>query len=256
MQFKAARLKVERANKHILELNSVLQGFTNTDFYDLSTKKDPNTGHDVLQFRILKSIPEVMAPIIGDAIHNLRSALDLMISEIVNRAGGSADHAKFPFGTNECREQFIARFDGGVVKPCLPEPLCREIFDVIQPYKGGNEPICALHDLDILDKHILLIPMLHVATLEGVHIEDDTRQMVIMGTMRVESSSSGGPVGWDTGLAKREKIYIYNKGTPSADILFRDGGPLQRQAIIPTLKQLSQIVLGIIERFETVYFGK
>ena len=75
MQFKSARLKVERANKHILELNSVLQGFTNTDFYDLSTKKDPNTGHDVLQFRILKSIPEVMAPIIGDAIHNLRSAL-------------------------------------------------------------------------------------------------------------------------------------------------------------------------------------
>jgi hypothetical protein len=255
-QFCSARLKIERANKHILELNSVLDAFAKTDFYDFGVHNDANTGDDVLHFIIVVPFPETTALIVGDAIHNLRSALDLMICAIVERAGESTKHVKFPFGTEETREQFIGRVQKGTVKKCLPEPLWADILDVIKPYKGGNAAICAIHDLDILDKHILLIPVLSVASLTGVHVDDEASGLHMVNcTIAVHGNRSLSAIGWSGMLAKRPKLHIKDKGKATADILFQNGLPLQRQAIIPTLKQLSQLVSGIIERFEAVYFA-
>jgi hypothetical protein len=83
MPFTGPRLKIKRANKHILELNSVFETFVQTDFHELVVKNDANTGQDILQFRMLRTVPEDTATIVGDAIHNLRSALDLLVCNTV-----------------------------------------------------------------------------------------------------------------------------------------------------------------------------
>jgi len=258
MPFNAPRLKIKRADKHISELNSVFERFIQTDFHELVIKDDANTGKDVLQFRMLKTLPEDMPTIIGDAVHNLRSALDLLIckSVAVTHPNQSLRYVHFPFGTDITREEFIKRFENEIVHKCLSAELWGDIVDVIQPYKGGNRAFCALHELDILDKHELLIPMLHIAALTDVHIEDETGAFVIKGTLSIQFSNPGGvPVGWSTAFAKRDKIHIYDKGKPTGDILFHEGlVPLESQSIIPTLKQLSELVLGIVERFEAVCF--
>src|ERR1041385_9134971 len=102
MPFAASRLKIERANKHILELNSVFETFVQSDFHKLVVNSDPNTGQDVLQFSILKTLPKDIATIVGDAIHNLRSALDLLICNIVAKTipGQSLRYVCFPISTD------------------------------------------------------------------------------------------------------------------------------------------------------------
>ena len=79
-------LKIERANKHIADFEQRLR--TSSDRYGPSLHMDANTGEKFLYYglddRYLRSD---LALITGDAIHNLRSALDIAWVEIVNKVG-------------------------------------------------------------------------------------------------------------------------------------------------------------------------
>ncbi|MGA2325430.1 MAG: hypothetical protein ABSH05_04015 [Bryobacteraceae bacterium] len=164
--FRDSKLKIERANQHILELNTALNEFIGTDFYSLGVAKDPQTGNHVLKFGITKSLPERLPLIIGDALHNLRSALDFIASELVRRANGSMKYIKFPI--RDTRKEVEAALLRGEIRVAHPDVITC-ILDEIKPYKGGNDALCALHDLDIADKHLLLIPVVSVAALTHVH---------------------------------------------------------------------------------------
>ncbi|MGB8986909.1 MAG: hypothetical protein WCC37_09925, partial [Candidatus Sulfotelmatobacter sp.] len=157
--FTGSRLKIERAKKHINDLHNEIASFLKSDSHLIGIEKHPETGYDTPKLTITKPSPEGLALIIGDAIHNLHSALDLAVCEVVRDKFGAtaAAHVKFPFD-GVSRDQFIRTQKGRKIAEASPA-----IFDLIlsiEPYKGGNDTLCALHDLDILDKHELLIPMI------------------------------------------------------------------------------------------------
>ena len=94
-QFEASRKKVQRAEKHVRDLNDALIDFANSDFYRLAVEDNPRYGSQELVIDI-DSSPEILircALIIGDALHNLRSALDILWWSItVNQT----KHTHFP----------------------------------------------------------------------------------------------------------------------------------------------------------------
>jgi hypothetical protein len=93
-----------------------------------------------------------VALVAGDAIHNLRAALDLMYCELVRAAGNTiADYDTFPFRKSaRAFEDTVPAIGKRIAGGAL------EALRELEPFKGGNEPLYLLHRLDIIDKHRLL----------------------------------------------------------------------------------------------------
>lgn len=243
--FNASKLKIKRANHHINDLQLALETFLKSDFYRLSIKKDPNGGNNVLEFKSTREMPWMIPLIIGDAIHNLRAALDLMTCEIVTMANQIPDkYTKFPF--RETRQELESAIPGGKIK-FAPQTIIDLITDTIKPYKGGNNPLYALNDLDIIDKHKLLIPTISVTSLVGVSIVDSGGNRFYDITLRVGQGGTLHPI------STPHNINITNNGQPTFNVFFDKGQVFEGQPVIPTLHQLSQLVSGIVQTIAKAY---
>jgi len=250
--FRDARLKVKRANQHINELQRVLADFRETDFYRVVVEDDLQTGRSMVVGDMAKAMPECVPAIIGDAAHNLHATLDLVAHEVVALNGGSdkqVEAAKFPF--REKRKELVTAFPQGPINIAGAD-IRDLILDEIRPHKdeGGNLPLYALHDLDILDKHQALVPVLAVTALMDFHAEDQYQNGVegpITNVMVV-----GRWVLFDS----HDKIEIKSHGKPTIDIFFGKGQPFEYEPVIPTLLRLSQYLTTVVNQFEQTLLAR
>src|SRR5579871_98760 len=168
--FHDARLKIERAKHHINDLDRRMRKFADADdAYSIYVEHDAKAGCDVIKVIAMKAVPEEFALIIGDALHNLRTALDFAMNDIVSKG---TKYTKFP--VYETRNTLEGAVNGGL-KHNAPEHIIKFIVDTVQPYKGGDgDAIWSLHGLDIEDKHRLLIPRVHVTAVAGIRAQSDT----------------------------------------------------------------------------------
>jgi hypothetical protein len=234
--FEGARLKVKRANQHIDQLNTILTDFIKTDdFHRLSVLKN-EAGHYVLTYETIKQLPKDVPTILGDAIHNLRSSLDLATNEIVTNPG---KYTRFPFQSS--RKELIGSINGGSVKTAGTD-IVNLIVNDIKPYKGGNGPLCALNDADIMDKHSLLIPVISVSALTNVNVVAG-RAIFTGCTFAVSGDGKLNIVGFP------ENVELQGNVEPRFEVLF-DKRIFDGQPLIPTLHQLSQLVSGIMNQME------
>lgn len=75
-QFNGAHLKVERAKKHIADLQDIFGTFVKQHPHALHIDNDASSGLITVEVRFSEPLPASLALIIGDAVHNLRTALD------------------------------------------------------------------------------------------------------------------------------------------------------------------------------------
>jgi hypothetical protein len=117
---------------------------------------DPNSPDPIVYVAKADPVPPEMLCVVGDAIHNLRSALDHLACALIY-VNGSKPSPKVEFPildgpiTTAKRE---ARFAGKV------EGMRKEVIDAIRdikPYQGGNDALWRVHRLDVIDKHDVLI---------------------------------------------------------------------------------------------------
>jgi hypothetical protein len=90
----------------------------------------------------------------GDAIHNLRSALDLLVWQLVliNSAVPGKQNA-FPIYDT------LLDFNSGYARQlCGVATSAVGTIRSLNPYEGGNRTLWLLHQLDIIDKHRVLVP--------------------------------------------------------------------------------------------------
>ena len=143
MSFVPSRLKIERANKHIADFGASVVAFLQANTYTVRVEKDPESGDSLLQYGWANPAPiEKFSLVVGDAVHNLRSALDLAWNEVVS----ISNFSKFPIFETE--EKLVTALRGRKMHEASPE-LWRLIVDVIKPYERGNNSIWAIHRLDI-----------------------------------------------------------------------------------------------------------
>src|ERR1700731_2018114 len=89
ISFQGSRLKVKRAYRHIDELETWLRDLikVNADTARAHKNKSPYNENDQVIVNRPPGFSECVAPIVGDAVHNLRAALDLVASAIVIAGG-------------------------------------------------------------------------------------------------------------------------------------------------------------------------
>ena len=73
MQFHGARLKVDRANKHIEEIDRNIRNLSDPDTHSVTAGVDPHTGQKLIHYDIPQNIPTNLALVIGDAVHTTPS---------------------------------------------------------------------------------------------------------------------------------------------------------------------------------------
>ena len=74
--FQGAKLKLERAKHHIANLEATFRAYVDLNPYVLGSKENPETATKKATIRYTMELPSDIALILGDAVHNLRVALD------------------------------------------------------------------------------------------------------------------------------------------------------------------------------------
>ena len=212
-------LKIKRAYKHLQDLNAAIGSWVEEKHYRVREEFDPEArwpgpislrtayapgyrlagavfpggvphvdpidpvfGKGVLTVSVTAEQPPLspISLLIGDALHNLRSALDLLAFALANAYTKPlpeevADRSEFPIfgdedghgGTGVGSARFYARtkagkpaHGSGLAKISGWHPVAQAIVEGLQPYKRGDEcrshPLWVLHELDRISKHRLL----------------------------------------------------------------------------------------------------
>lgn len=245
--FHGARLKIERAKKHIRDLNALLVSeAVQGHFHAIQVESDLDTGCDSLKFELSQAVPEEFMCIVGDALHNLRTALDFVANDIEFAGTGQrTKYTKFP--VYDTRDKLIAAINGGF-KHKAPERVVNFILDVVQPYEGGDgDSIWALDALDIEDKHRLLIPHLQWQWIRNIRYKDESGEVFV-----VPEWAATGEHTPDFPTGKRN-VEITDKGNATVSVVFAHGLPLGGHHIFPTLSKLALVLSRMADNIERVF---
>jgi len=238
--FANALLKIERANKHIAEIEERVRA--SADGYGPSFQMDSKTGEQFLYYSPQdETLRSDIALLVGDPVHNLHCALDVAYREAVTRVGTVGAKTKFPvLKTRKEGESALSK------NAQIPEssPVFSFLVDAVKPYEGGDPDILALHALDIRDKHQLLIPMLTVTGLLGVELEHENGTFTVTDIILPRQHFYREPVPLGTKLK--------DHGQLAALITFRNGTPAEGLEVIQTLRRFSVKVEEIVLRLRSM----
>src|SRR5665213_935972 len=97
--FTASAIKIQRAGKHLAELEAEIAAFVATSpaQFDVDIVDPSGDAPKVTIAVRFEMPPESLGSIIGDIVHNLRAALDLMACDAVRAVGGNDSGVHFPF---------------------------------------------------------------------------------------------------------------------------------------------------------------
>jgi hypothetical protein len=219
--FSAARAKIKQGRRHIEAVQRLLDEHNSTLRFtpdipeQLSSRIPP--GSIVVTFGSIAftGVPEEAITTIGDAIHNLRSALDVLAAEMARLNDPTAQKVAFPFPDTEANlKRHIKDRNFG---RCGPKAI--EILEQIQPYYGGNDLLRHLHQLDITDKHEILLPV-------GVAISSPVIDM--------------------------RTAQIVGDPTKPSNVNYHwpNGNPMQGEPVMTTLTAMADLVEDIVKQFE------
>lgn len=152
-KLEGAKFKIARASKHIAELDEAARAYLVSAPFAVERTEAPN-GDFICRVRIRHHVPPEWSTIVGDAVHNLRSALDLLAWQLVEADGAAASQDTcFPVTRSGPREfrQLLRRALKGA------GPTAIRFVTRLKPFNGGNEALVRLHALDISDKHRLTL---------------------------------------------------------------------------------------------------
>lgn len=254
------KLKLEWAKRHINELKATIGEFFESEPYELVHEVDSQTGENVYRLRVHKSVPVELSAILGDAVHNLRAALDQLVCTLIRLNSNFPKGMQgFPIATSgEDYESFVRKRIAGV-----STKVERLIFR-LKPYRGGNRRLWLLHQLDILDKHdgILPVSAAHAMTLirytmPGMFVGPD-------GTFRL--GGGGRPFRTDWGIPDKaqtimpltDNVEFYRSPSglqeevrANISITFDQSEIAQGRPVVETLDDFAHFIeklIGVVER--------
>ncbi len=212
--FDDARLKIARADKHIAELNAAIAALK--DNYTASVEQS-EAGHQSL----IHACPELqdalrnLTLIIGDAIHNLRAALEFAWIATLEKQHIPYDPKHVSFPIRDTLQDVEGALNGIKLNTLSPK-LYDQIVKGTQPCREGKgSVIWTIHNLDISDKHLLLLELEPMADISDIIVQKPDGEIVrgFGGAIR-----SPGPYI----IAFESNIRIKEKGKLTVHILLKD----------------------------------
>jgi hypothetical protein len=151
------RAKVERAEQHIHNLDVTVRAFLDSNPYLTARQTHPERPDFMVYWLSgARPIPTLISLIAGDALANLRSALDHLAYHLA-LVNGTTDEKVLKatyFPISDDATKYVTEAPGKVKGM---SQAAKEAIDACRPYKGGNDALWRLHRLNNIDKHRLLV---------------------------------------------------------------------------------------------------
>jgi len=245
MLFYSSFLKIKRANKHIDDLNSLWNTFASENSHFLIFQEQGNPPRKVLKPVARKPLPFDFNLIAGDAVHNLRTALDHIVCTLIKQ-NNETINTSTGFPVHRSREVFETSFIGkiaGCPKDSFP------FFEATKVYPGGEgDNIWKLNMLDIADKHReLLLAAQSINIPKAVVKSPDRKTLATI----LDCSFTGKAGGME--FPVDSVIEFENNDQPIMDIVFVKTPVFEGESVIGTLKALSEEANHIVLGFEAVF---
>ncbi|WP_129275846.1 hypothetical protein [Bradyrhizobium betae] len=246
---KGPRLKVERANEHLNALISFSSPLSK-ELHEVSIGRPtgmPGKPRDFMgwdvAYRPKRPISEFFALIIGDTVHNLRTALDHWAMGVVGAATGNARDRSiyFPFAGRgkqlETTSAYIA------IQKAVPD-AAEFIRDKIKPYEDGDSGIWPITELDNIDKHNFILPVVSFSTISRGKIRIANGNVLEGNLLQNDANRWQGIALFDRPPVIEEDFEV------SVELTFPKGGLFEDKGVIPTLRNLSNLVSGGLDALE------
>jgi len=211
----------------------------------MAIQPDPQGGWSI-EVRLNSAIPDDIALIIGDAIHNLRTALDHATWELIGIDGGTQDRwTKLPASASG-KVDYEAACRG--LK--TPRTDTKDFFINLAVYEGGESPLYDTHVLDNMDKHMVLLPILSAAAISIIRfIRHDGSTAMTLSNCKMGVGTDG--IARLASLGPGMSVETDNNTKITLSIFFSPNQPMPGKAVIPTLRALANETLVAIDAFET-----
>jgi hypothetical protein len=236
LDLRGAFLKIKWAKKHIADLGKERVAFLGSNPYYGIPQFNAETNRTRFILESVPDIPPEIRLLLGDVVHNLRTALDHLACELVRSTGIAEPKVYFPI----CETEQIYKAESGGKTIGMPEGA-KEIIDRLCPYGGGNHLLWGLHRLDIIDKHRLLSTTTLKTSSWSVTLDKTARDYTFAFLFALKAGDVIGDLEGNHESDKQMSV------TP--DIAFCEPGIFEGDAIFPTLTILAQYVWEIVGMF-------
>jgi hypothetical protein len=247
--------KIDRAYKHLDSLESIARSDVHDEFKQIQLRAElhTQTGYYALSVATLPQAWRLQVGVIlGDIVHNLRSALDYLFWKLfwhhVKRPGlvkpGTVKKVQFPIVDDA--ETFANKRREG---PFNEIPFCCwAILDTAQPYKRRNPNerflgLGGLRDLSDHDKHRVLTPF-----LEWSHKWDFTR-----GEFRGYRVVDIEPISGNQRLEIGTKVMRVMFALPHPDAKVEVAGHLNPSVHLPIETPKGTYAVGLFQTLDLIF---
>lgn len=292
MPLASAFAKIKRAETHISDLNTAIGAFLETSPYKIVSEIDPDHPREVWRF-VPDCIPDPIQNIAADALHNLRTPLDKMLTAYAEHVAPAPQKGKrhrgigFPAGRRkDLFEDALARQEES-----LPDPVIKFLKST-EAYPGGKgHLLAALHEMDLDEKHHPILMPINLGTRKkqmgsvktfggfplmfgskrGAHMvpapdakpgawhmvapNDDVRPILRQDSSGRRYLEFAGPSDDMEFLTTTPGAQVEIDFQPTLNIAFRQIQGFESEPVVEVLKQLSEIVTGILVAFEKRFFS-
>jgi hypothetical protein len=247
----SARVKIERASKHIVDLEAAIAKFFERRPYSVVAYIDADR-RATYCLKHIEPIDLCIPAIAGDAIQNLRTALDYLAGALWRRTNSGEWKGYFPISDSAAKYKAEGL---GKMKGMGQDAI--DAIDAVEPYGGGKgDMLWRLHSLSIIDKHRL--PLTVAGANLGIHLPS------LYPELFPKSAKSNQ---WILGVAD------FRCPLKDDDILFRDDpgreikqnlqlpffvalnevGVFNCQPLIPALKNMVEVADHVINGFAPLF---
>ncbi|MFI4998525.1 MAG: hypothetical protein ACHQK9_01495 [Reyranellales bacterium] len=231
---------IDWANSQLPLIEQEIETWKGMPPYEIVAEDDLAIGKKLLRLRIIRYLPPTLNAAVGACINSFRTSLDLLASALAVRSGKSPSSSRhFPFA--QTAADFMDPKRMAERKKWLG-PADLTIIEAAKPYRGGNDFLYALHQLDILRKHERLLRF---------------EVFVSQFSMDVAAAEQGFErvFPWP-GFEEDALIGRTNLNATSHDlqleisVLFHETSFFPAQPIVPLLRQLRGTAHSVVQRFE------
>lgn len=256
------RLRLERASHHVQYFNQLVAVFCGSNPCEfVILNDDPYPGQQTVKAMGTKPVPGIIPVVAGEAIHNLRTALDYVawaLVKIGEKASGvcldsrALTQVQFPFSnTPDKTEETIRHRTPGVSTEVV------ELLRSVQPYQAGYGALTSFAALNRIDKHRTILAAVVAASI--------VEHGIIANGMRVPTST------FDPDFIANQVWRVLKPGEvllvhespkmtdpeiqpyvcPFCDITFSDVNPEHgAEPATSQIKSFLDVVTGIVAKFE------
>jgi hypothetical protein len=253
-------LKLQRAAVQITAIDGEIQAFLKRNPYRLARDLDHEAGYVRVVGRVREKCPDWISVLVGEAVHNIRSALDYMVWDLVVAQTGSirtGNKAGFPVFLSEAgyKDRGKPMLKGTSGKP-------RAVIDKEQPCytgEGADSLLWQLQELNNWDKHRCL--QLGGASLRQLTGRFEFPEIQVAGAMTGQTFRRPGPFNDGDEFLRTTFHGCWNEsswdvdvdGDFPFDVCFHEVGPVAGRLIVPTLTAMHRRVYAIGEKLTVVW---